>query len=156
MSLLIKNAKVVHADGMDKDSKDILIEKGVITKIGTNIKDPKGQLVDAKNKLVMPGLIDMHVHFREPGLEYKENIESGMKAAAKGGFTTVMCMPNTKPVIDNKSVVESVINEAKRVGTINVYPIGAITLGQKGESLTEMFELKQAGCIALSDDGYCV
>ncbi len=156
MSLLIKNAMIVNPDKAGKNSQDILIEKGLIKKIESSIKDSAAQTIDAKGFLVMPGLIDMHVHFREPGQEHKETIESGSKAAAKGGFTTVMCMPNTSPVIDNKSIVESIIKEAKRVGLVNVIPVGAITKGLKGEELTEMFELKASGCLALSDDGRCV
>ncbi len=156
MSLLIKNAIIVNADKEAKQPQDILIEKGVIAKIAPSIKAGKVKVVDAKGKLVMPGLIDIHVHFREPGQEHKETIESGMASAAKGGFTTVMCMPNTTPVIDNRSIAELVVNESKRVGTINVLPIGAITKGQQSKELTDMFELKDAGCAALSDDGYCV
>jgi dihydroorotase len=106
--------------------------------------------------MVLPGLIDIHVHFREPGQEHKETIESGIRSAAKGGFTTVMCMPNTIPVMDNRSIAELVISESRRVGLINVFPIGAITRGQNNEELTDMFELKEAGCKALSDDGKCV
>lgn len=156
MSVLIKNAIIVNADKITKQPQDILIEKGVIKKISSSIKDNKAKIIDAKSKLVFPGLIDMHVHFREPGQEHKETIESGIKAAAKGGFTTVMCMPNTVPVIDNRSIADLIISESKRVGLINVFPIGAITKGQKSEELTDMFELKAAGCSALSDDGKCV
>lgn len=156
MSLLIKNAIIVNADKHAKQPQDILIDKGVITKIASSIKDSKAKIVDAKGKLVLPGLIDIHVHFREPGQEHKETVESGIMSAAKGGFTTVMCMPNTIPVMDNRSIAELVISEAKRVGLINVYPIGAITKGQNNEELTDMFELKEAGCSALSDDGKCV
>ena len=96
------------------------------------------------------------MHLREPGREDKETIETGSRAAAKGGFTTIMCMPNTSPVIDNPHIVEFIIRESKRVGLVNVIPVGAITKGQKGEELTEMLELKQAGCLALSDDGKAV
>jgi dihydroorotase len=156
MSLLIKNAIIVNADKMAKQAQDILIEKGVIKKIAPSINQDKVKTIDAKGKLVLPGLIDIHVHFREPGDEHKETIESGMMAAAKGGFTTVMCMPNTTPVIDNRSIAELVINESKSVGSINVIPIGAITRGLNGQDLTDMFELKEAGCGALSDDGRCV
>ena len=156
MSLLIKNAVIVNADKVEKQSQDILIEKGVIKRIAASIKENKEKVIDAKGRFVLPGLIDIHVHFREPGQEHKETIESGMMAAAKGGFTTVMCMPNTDPIIDNRSIAELVVNESKRVGLINVIPIGAITKGQNGQELTDMFELKEAGCGALSDDGRCV
>ena len=161
MSLLIQNAIIVNADKMHKEPQDILIDKGKIVEIspsaqaGTGLK-PVPTVIDAKGKLVMPGLIDMHVHLREPGREDKETIETGSKAAAKGGFTTVLCMPNTTPVIDNAMIVEAILNEARRVGLVNVLPVGAITRGQNGEELTDMFELKQAGCVALSDDGKAV
>ena len=104
----------------------------------------------------MPGLIDMHTHFRQPGREDKETIETGSRAAVKGGFTSIMCMPNTNPVIDNAMVVEFIIREAMRVGLCNVYPIGAITKGQADAELTDMAELKTAGCLAFSDDGKSV
>ena len=156
MLLLIKNATIVNADQMAKEPQDILVEKGVIKKIAASIKEDKAKVIEAKGKLVLPGLIDIHAHFREPGEEHKETIASGMAAAAKGGFTTVMCMPNTIPVIDNRSIAEMVVNESKRIGQINVIPIGAITKGQNGQELTDMFELKEAGCGALSDDGKCV
>lgn len=156
MSLLIKNAVIVNADKMHKESQDILIDKGSIVKIGKNVSSDAAKVIDAKGKLVMPGLIDMHIHLREPGREDKETIETGSRAAAKGGFTTVLCMPNTTPVIDNAMIVEAILKEAKRVGLVNVIPVGAITRGQNGKELTDMFELKQAGCMALSDDGKTV
>ena len=156
MSLLIKNATIVNADKMEKKPQDILLEHGTISKIAASI-DPKNvKTIDAKGKLVFPGLIDIHVHLREPGREDKETIETGSRAAAKGGFTSIMCMPNTNPVIDNAMIAEAVIKEAKRVGLVNVFPVGAITRGQKGEELTDMMELRKAGCFALSDDGRVV
>src|SRR3989338_6522887 len=156
MSLVIKNAIIVNADKMHKEPQDILIEKGMIIKIGKSFSADGVKVIDATGKLVMPGLIDMHVHLREPGREDKETIETGSKAAAKGGFTTVLCMPNTTPVIDNAMIVEAILKEAKRVALVNVIPVGAITRGQNGAELTDMFELKQAGCLALSDDGKTV
>ncbi|MCA9398168.1 MAG: dihydroorotase [Candidatus Omnitrophica bacterium] len=156
MSLLIKNAIIVNADKMEKKPQDILLNKGKIVKIAPSISEKATKVIDAKNKLVMPGLIDMHVHFRVPGQEYKEDLETGSMSAAKGGFTTVMCMPNTRPVIDNESIVDSVIREAEQIGLVNVIPIGAITRGQKDEELVDIFELKKAGCLALSDDGKSV
>ena len=156
MSLLIKNANIVNADKVHEKSQDILIEKGVITQIAASIKKDDVKTIDAKGKLVLPGLIDIHVHFRVPGQEHKETIETGSKSAAKGGFTTVMCMPNTQPAIDNSMIVEGIIKEAQRIGLVNVIPIGAITKGRKDEELVDMFELKEAGCLALSDDGKSV
>lgn len=155
MSVLIKNATIVNANETIK-GKDILLEKGKITKIAASISADGAKVIDAKNKLVMPGLIDIHVHFREPGREDKENVETGSRSAAKGGFTTIMCMPNTEPAIDNAMVVKGIIEKAQQVGLTNVIPIGAITKGRKGLELADMFELKEAGCLALSDDGHVV
>ncbi len=153
MSLLIKNAIIVSEQEISVKSQDILIEHNKIVKIASTISTRADQTVDAKNKYVLPGLIDLHVHLRTPGQEHKETIETGCRCAAKGGFTSVFCMPNTNPVIDTPSVVEMITKEASRVGLVNVYPIGAISKGQKCEELTEMAELKNAGCVAFSDDG---
>jgi len=156
MSLLIKNAIIVNADKKSKQARDIFIDKGRIEKIGAKLDVKASKTLDAKGKLVLPGLIDIHVHFREPGQEYKETIETGSMSAVKGGFTSVMCMPNTRPVIDNAMIVEGLLKEVDRVGLCNVVPIGSITRGQKDEELVDMFELKKAGCLALSDDGKSV
>jgi dihydroorotase len=156
MNLLIKNAVIVNADQMHNDPQDILVEGGKISKITPNIKATNIETIDAKGHLVTPGLIDLHVHLREPGREDKETIETGCRAAAKGGFTTIFCMPNTNPVIDNAMIVEAILKEANRVGLVNVVPVGAITKGQKGEELVDMLELRKAGCLALSDDGKTV
>jgi len=156
MSLLIKNGLIVNSDKTSTKPQDILIEQGKIEKIGSSLDKKADQVVDAKGKHVLPGFIDMHVHLRQPGYEYKETIESGSMAAAKGGFTTIMCMPNTDPVIDNAAIVEGILKEARRVGLVNVIPIGAISKGQKGEELSDLMELKEAGCLAISDDGKSV
>lgn len=156
MGLLIKNATIVNSDKIWDKPQDILCENGVIAKIAPSIPNDKHEIVDAKDLKVMPGLIDIHVHLRQPGREDKETIETGSRAAVKGGFTSIFCMPNTTPVIDNAMVVEFIIREAKRVGLCNVYPIGAITKGQNDGELTDMSELKNAGCLALSDDGKSV
>ncbi len=156
MSLLITNAVIVNADKKNTKPQSIFIDKGKIQAIGSNTDVKATKTIDAKGKLVLPGLIDIHVHFREPGQEYKETIETGSQSAVKGGFTTVMCMPNTRPVIDNAMVVEGLLKEVNRVGLCNVIPIGSITRGQKDQELVDMFELKKAGCLALSDDGKSV
>lgn len=156
MALLIKNAKIVNADKEFSKPQDILLEKGLIAKIAPSISASGAKVIDAAGKIVVPGLIDIHIHLRVPGQEHKETIETGSRAAAKGGFTTVMCMPNTNPVIDNALLVKAVIEESRRVGLVNVIPIGAITKGQQDGELTDMFELKEAGCLALSDDGKSV
>ncbi len=156
MGLLIKNAIIVNSDKVWDKPHDILCEDGKIIKVAASIPIGSNEVIDAKGKKVLPGLIDIHVHLRVPGQEGKETIETGSRAAVKGGFTTVFCMPNTNPVIDNAMIVEYIIREAKRVGLCNVYPIGAITKGQQDGELTDMSELKAAGCIAFSDDGKSV
>lgn len=156
MSLLIKNAIIVNADGEGKSAQDILIEKGAIVKIGKSLDSNVKKTIDAGGKVVFPGFIDLHVHLREPGYEDKETIETGSRAAVKGGFTTIFCMPNTKPSIDNAKIVQAIIADAKRVGLVNVIPVGAITKGQNGKEMVDMIEMKRAGCITLSDDGKAV
>jgi dihydroorotase len=154
MNLLIKGGRVIDpSQGID-ETLDILVEEGTIKEVGKGLKAGKGvEVIEADGFLVTPGLVDMHVHLRDPGLEYKEDIVTGSKAAAAGGFTSVACMPNTKPVNDNKTVTAYIVNRAKSEALVNVFPIGAITQGSKGESLAEMGELKEAGCVAVSDDG---
>ena len=149
--LLIKGGQVVFAD--EVKAADILLENGKIAKIGKNLKADGAEVVDAAGLTVFPGLIDMHVHLREPGFEYKEDIASGSAAAVAGGFTQVCCMPNTDPVCDNAAVVGYIAARAKEVGLCKVHPIGAITRGEKGETLSEMGKMKDAGAVAVSDDG---
>ena len=153
MRVLIKNGHVVDAKTGRNGIFDILIENGKITDIGNDFEVTNCDLVDATGQYVVPGLVDAHCHLREPGFEYKEDIESGTRSAAKGGFTSIACMPNTNPVADSEAVIKYIINKAKSDGLVNVFPIGAITKGQKGEELAEIGELKFAGAVALSDDG---
>ena len=154
MNLLIKGGRVIDPSQKLDDTLDVLVENGLIREIGKGLAAPAGtETVDAVGKYVVPGLIDMHVHLRDPGLEYKEDIISGTRAAAAGGFTSVVCMPNTKPVIDNKAIASYIINKAKAEGFANVFPVGSITYGLNGERMSEMGELKEAGCGAVSDDG---
>jgi dihydroorotase len=154
MGLLLKGGRVVDpSQGID-EILDILVEDGKIRELGKALNACKDvETIEAAGLLVVPGLIDMHVHLRDPGLEYKEDIVSGSRAAAAGGFTSVACMPNTCPVNDNKTVTAYIINKAKAEAVVNVFPIGAITRGSKGEELVEMSSLKESGCVALSDDG---
>ena len=152
--MIIKNVKVVLKNTVEE--KDILIKDGKIVKIADSISEKGEQVIDATGLHIFPGLIDMHVHLRDPGYEYKEDIESGTKAAVKGGFTQVCCMPNTDPIMDNKVVVSYVKNKAKEVGACKVHPIGAITKGEKGEQLANIGEMKKAGAVAISDDGVAV
>ena len=152
--MIIRNGNVVLKGGVKKC--DLLIEKGKIARIAENIKADGSAEIDATGKHIFPGLIDMHVHLREPGYEHKEDIESGSKAAVKGGFTQICCMPNTDPIMDNKVVVSYVKQRAKEVGLCKVHPIGAITKGEKGEQLAQIGEMKKAGAVAISDDGVSV
>src|SRR5881394_3716400 len=129
MATLIKNGRVIDpASGTDRIA-DVLIEDGRIAGVGPNLSAAKAEVYDATGMIVAPGFIDMHVHLREPGFEHAENIESGSRAAAAGGFTSICCMPNTKPVNDNATVTSYMIEKARRHAVVNVYPIGAITKG---------------------------
>jgi len=154
MNLLIKGGRLIDpSQGID-ETMDILIADGVVLELGHGLSAPEGtETIDAGGLIVTPGLIDMHVHLRDPGLEYKEDIATGSRSAAAGGFTSVACMPNTSPVNDNKAVTSYIINKALSEALVNVFPVGAITKGSKGESLAEMGDLKEAGCVAVSDDG---
>lgn len=153
MKQIIKNGYVVNPAADFEGIADVLICDGVISKIAENITEPDAEIIDATGKTVAPGLVDLHVHFREPGLEYKEDIETGSRAAARGGVTTVVCMPNTKPPIDNGALVEYVMNRGEKVGLINVLTTGCITKGLKGEEISEMEELKRSGAAGFTDDG---
>ena len=150
MSILIKNATIINAN--DTQKANILIKDNKITQISSAMSDAD-RVIDASGKLVMPGLIDMHVHFRDPGQEYKEDIITGSRAAAAGGVTTACCMANTKPVNDSPLIAKYMIQKAKDCGLIDLYPISAITQGSKGERLVDMGKMLEAGCIAFSDDG---
>ncbi len=152
--MIIKNGTLVLRDGLAK--QDVLVQDGKIVKIADNICADGETVVDASGLHVFPGLIDIHVHLREPGFEKKENIESGAQAAVKGGFTQVCCMPNTNPVTDNKVVVSYIKTRAKEVNLCKIHPIGAITKGSKGEELAAIGSMQKAGVVAISDDGVAV
>jgi len=133
---------------------DVLIDEGRVAAVGPHLKVPAGATkIDATGQLVLPGFVDLHVHFREPGFEYKESIQSGATAAVAGGFTSVCCMPNTNPVNDNQAITEFMLDRARAAGLANVFPIGAITKGSEGKELAEIGDLRRAGCVAISDDG---
>ncbi|HHY42729.1 MAG TPA: dihydroorotase [Thermoanaerobacterales bacterium] len=153
MKKLLKGAKVLdpsqNLDGM----RDILVVDGRIAEIKENIEISGAEVIDLSNYIITPGLIDIHAHFREPGYEYKEDIESGSMSAAAGGFTAVACMPNTKPPIDNSALIEYVKFRASQVGKAKVLPIGCVTKGQEGKEITEMGDMARAGAVAFSDDG---
>jgi len=157
MRILIEGGRVIDPANKVDDVLDVLIEDGRIAAVGLG-RSARGTLIpdrvlDGHGKVVCPGFVDLHVHLREPGREDKETIATGTRAAALGGFTSVCAMPNTNPVNDNQSVTEFVLDRAKREGAVNVFPVGAITKGQKGEELAEIGELVNAGCVAISDDG---
>ncbi len=153
MTLLIKNGRVIDpASGYDGIA-DVSIEDGFIRGVGANLSAPGAEVFDASGLIVTPGFIDMHVHLREPGFEHAETIESGSRAAAAGGFTSICPMPNTAPVNDNATVTSYIVEKARRHAVVNVFPIGAITKGSKGEELAEIGSMKEAGAVAISDDG---
>ncbi len=157
MNTLIKNGHVIDPSQNIDGYHDVLIKGRKIQGLYPKGKGPDAdKIIDASGHIVIPGLVDMHTHLREPGFEYKETIKTGTMAAVKGGFTTVCCMPNTKPVNDTISVTEFIIEKSLKEGSCTVYPIGAITKGQKSEELTELEALLKAGCIAFSDDGHPV
>ncbi|MCK4766273.1 MAG: dihydroorotase [Candidatus Aminicenantes bacterium] len=157
MKLLIKNGRLLDPAGKTDAERDILVEDGKIKKIAASIeKSSETGLIEAEGLVICPGFIDMHVHLREPGQENKETIESGSRAAVHGGFTSIVCMPNTVPVNDNRSVVEYIISRAQNAGLVNVFPVAAITKNLDGEHLTEMADLVEGGAVGFSDDGKCV
>jgi len=155
VTILIKNGRLINpSENLDK-VMDIFVEDGIIKEKAESIEKQADTVIDAAGCYVMPGLIDLHVHFRDPGLTYKEDIETGSKAAAKGGFTTVCCMPNTKPVVDNVETVKYIIEKGEKTG-LNVLPVGAVTKNMAGVEITDVEELKKAGICAISEDGKSV
>ncbi len=152
-SLLIKNGTIIDPSQALEARHVLLIQDGKIAALGAALTHDEAEVFDATNLIVAPGFIDLHVHLREPGFEYKETIESGARAAVAGGFTSVCCMPNTKPVNDNSSVTSFIVEKARAAGLANVFPIGAITQGSMGEQLAEIGEMKRAGIVGISDDG---
>ncbi|HCD69485.1 MAG TPA: dihydroorotase, partial [Ruminococcaceae bacterium] len=152
MGLLLKNGYVVDTANGFEGAADILIENGVIAKCAPNITEKADEIIDCAGMAVLPGICDMHVHFRDPGQTHKEDIVTGGNAAAAGGVTAVACMPNTNPTVDSPETVKYILDKAKGA-TVKVYPVGCITKGLKGEELCDFEELKKAGCVAVSDDG---
>lgn len=156
MKTLIQNGYVLDPESKREGKFDVLIEDDKIIKVAEQIKDGADKVLDASGCYVMPGFIDLHVHLRDPGLEYKETLETGGKAAARGGVTTVCAMPNTKPVVDSEEKVLDVHNRAKVDSPVHVIQIGAITIGQQGEELADIEGMAKAGCHAISEDGKSV
>jgi dihydroorotase len=155
MQIVLKGGRLIDpVSGLD-EALDIHIANGRIERIGKSLTIPSAQVIDAKGKIIAPGFLDMHVHLREPGFEYKETILSGCTAAAAGGFTGVCCMPNTKPAIDDESVIRTIQSKARAAlnGLVDVYPVAAVTVDRKGEHLAPLAELSAAGAVAFTDDG---
>src|SRR5438045_3701654 len=158
-SLLITGVRVIDPANSFDAAAYILLRDGKVVALGAEVAKqaaPEAEHIDARNKIVCPGLIDLHVHLREPGQSAKETIATGTKAAARGGFTSIVCMPNTSPSIDNPAAVALVNEKAAREGVVNVFVTGAITKGIAGEELAPIGSLKQAGVVAITDDGHCV
>lgn len=153
MRIVLKNGHVIDYKNKIDEISDILIENGKIIKIAKKIDENVEKEIDCTNLKVIPGMIDIHCHLREPGFEYKETIETGAKSAVAGGFTTICPMPNTKPTPDNKETLEKIIEKGKRVDLCNILPYASVSKGEKGEELVDFAELKEAGAIAFSDDG---
>ena len=157
MKTIIKNGHILNpSNGMD-GVYDVSIEDGVITEVKTNLStDQADEIIDASGKYVMPGFIDLHVHYREPGFEYKETIETGSMSSARGGYTSVCPMPNTKPSIDSKEMVQWLMDKAKTDSVVHLLPVGAVTKEQSGDEVTDMAGMKEAGAVAVSEDGKSV
>ncbi|HZS53300.1 MAG TPA: dihydroorotase [Bryobacteraceae bacterium] len=151
--LIIKNGRVVDPSASLERVCDVAIEDGIVQHVGDNLSAAGAEEFDASGLVVAPGFIDMHVHLREPGFEHAETIESGSRAAAAGGFTSVCCMPNTQPVNDSANVTSYILDRARRFAVVNVFPIGSITKNSAGEELSAIASMKQAGAVAISDDG---
>jgi dihydroorotase len=153
MKLLIQNGRLIDPSQSIEGKFDLLIEDGRVTGLEKNISISEAQVFDATGCVVAPGFIDLHVHLREPGEEYKETIETGARAAAAGGFTSIGAMPNTNPVNDNAAVTRFIVDRARETAVVNVFPVGAITRESKGETLAEIGDMIEAGAVAISDDG---
>jgi dihydroorotase len=155
-SLLIRGGRLIDPKNKRDGVMDVFVQDGKVASVGKGLKQKAERMIDARGLVVSPGLIDMHVHFREPGREDKETIETASKAALAGGVTAALAMPNTNPIADNQTVIEFLQNRARELGLITVYPSGAITKGQEGVTLSEINELKRSGALAITDDGHDV
>jgi dihydroorotase len=152
LKTLLKNGIVIDYKMKLEEKMDILIENNFIKEISKNIDTDADRVIDCTNLYIIPGMIDIHCHLREPGFEYKETIETGARSAVKGGFTTICPMPNTNPVPDSAFILGKIMEEAKRVNLCNILPYASVTKSEKGEELVDFEELKKAGAIAFSDD----
>ncbi|HZU83885.1 MAG TPA: dihydroorotase [Polyangiaceae bacterium] len=160
-ALVFRRVRAVDPSGPIDAEVDVVVERGRITRVGRDAArdlpaSDRVRVLERPGSWLLPGLVDLHAHLRDPGFEWKEDLASGLRAAAAGGFVDVCCMPNTKPVNDSRVVTEMLLTKARAVGPVRLHPIGAITVGQKGEQLAEMADMKEAGAVAVSDDGRCV
>jgi dihydroorotase len=151
--LLLSGGRVVDPGSGVDGALDVLLDEGKVVRVGRELRPEGAQVLDVRGLVVCPGFVDMHVHLREPGEEWKETIASGTRAAARGGFTAVACMANTSPVNDSRSVTELILTQARQRGAVRVHPVGCVTKGQRGEELAEMQDMLDAGACAFSDDG---
>src|SRR5262250_1880713 len=151
--LLIKNGRLLDPASKTDARLDVLLDGDRISIVGAHLETAGAEIFDAAGLVVAPGFIDLHCHLREPGQELSETIETGTRAAARGGFTAVCCMPNTQPVNDNASVTRSIVERAAASASVRVWPIGAASMGSQGEALAEISAMQAAGAVALSDDG---
>jgi dihydroorotase len=160
-ALVLRRVRAIDPAGALDAEVDVVVERGRITRIGPDasaglVPSERVRVVERQGAWLFPGLVDLHAHLREPGFEGKEDVASGLRAAAAGGFVDVCCMPNTRPVNDSRVVTQMLVEKARALGGVRLHPIGAITMGQRGEQLTEMADLREAGAVAVSDDGRCV
>ena len=153
-ALLLKGGRVIDPASKRNEVADVLVEDGVIRAVGANLAADGAEIYDAAGKVVVPGLIDMHTHFREPGQEAKEDFASGSRAAAAGGYTTIATMPNTRPVVDTAALVTSLQKRAEEAAVMHIRIIGAVTKNQEGKELAELGDMVEAGAVAFSDDGH--
>ena len=156
MNILIKKGRILNPADSEDFTGDILIKEDKIVSVGQNISEEDCKIIDASGCFVMPGFIDLHVHLRDPGLEYKETLATGAKAAAHGGFTTICPMPNTKPPTDTPEKIKDIVKRASSESPINILPIGSVTLGMKGEEITDIEGIKKEGACGISEDGKSV
>ncbi|MDE3084719.1 MAG: amidohydrolase family protein, partial [Verrucomicrobiota bacterium] len=155
-SLWIHNARIIDPTARRDGHGDLFVRDGMLVDSLSATEKKRARKIDAGGLIACPGLVDIHVHFREPGQTHKETIASGSRAAAAGGFTTVVCMPNTSPVADNAGTIQFIKDAVARAAVVRIYPTGCITVGQKGEQLAPTGSLKRAGVVAITDDGHCV
>ncbi|MGB9856759.1 MAG: dihydroorotase [Dictyoglomaceae bacterium] len=156
MKFLIRNALLIHPEKDLEEKKDVLIENGIIKEISEGIEEKDCEVIDGEGKIVVPSLVDMHTHLREPGYEWKEDLLSGSMAGVAGGFTSIACMPNTNPPLDQRSFIEYIYKRSEEINLVKIYPIGTITKGREGKELSEMGDMYMAGARGFSDDGSCV